>query len=162
MKKAFTLIELLIVIVIIGILAVAALPQYQKMVERSKSAEALSNIGSMRKAQLTYYMEYGQYAMEPTYLDVEFGNFENRTTKNFVYATDISSSGGRDFTVAAWTNTGTLARAAGGKPQYHTHGTGDIMKTEVIGGMQVSTMHDHNDGNGPHQHRIVSNFVFAI
>ncbi|MDD5130223.1 MAG: prepilin-type N-terminal cleavage/methylation domain-containing protein, partial [Candidatus Omnitrophica bacterium] len=45
MKKGFTLVELIIVVIIVGILASIGLTQYNKVVEKSRAAEARMILG---------------------------------------------------------------------------------------------------------------------
>lgn len=58
MKKGFTLLELIIVIIIIGILATLGLTQYGKMVERGRGAEARQLCGNLRSLAAAHYLEY--------------------------------------------------------------------------------------------------------
>ena len=57
----FTLMELLIVVIIIGILATLALPQFSRVIDQSREAEAVNMIGSILSAELLYYQENLRY-----------------------------------------------------------------------------------------------------
>ena len=61
-KKGFTLVELLVVVLIVGILAAVALPQYQKTMERSRAAEALTLLKSVNDAYQLHHLATGSYA----------------------------------------------------------------------------------------------------
>jgi len=60
-RKGFTLIELVIVIVIIGILAVVAVPIYRGYVMRAMLSEGQALVGSVLYAQKAYFAETGQF-----------------------------------------------------------------------------------------------------
>ena len=61
-NKAFTLIELLIAVLIIGILAAIAVPKYREAVEKSIMQEAITNLKSISQAQDIFYLQNGRYA----------------------------------------------------------------------------------------------------
>ena len=69
-RKGFTLIELLVVVLILGILAAMAMPQYFKAVERSRMSEAVSLLGSIAGAQQRKYLQIGKYIEKYDGLDV--------------------------------------------------------------------------------------------
>lgn len=68
--KGFTLIELLVVVLIIGILAAVAVPQYQVAVAKSRYVKAMNLLESIYRAQQVYYMANGVYAKDVADLDV--------------------------------------------------------------------------------------------
>ncbi|MDD5304186.1 MAG: prepilin-type N-terminal cleavage/methylation domain-containing protein [Elusimicrobia bacterium] len=66
----FTLIELLVVVLIIGILAAIAVPQYFKVVEKGRFSEATSCFSTLKGAQERYYLKYNTYTNSTSMLDV--------------------------------------------------------------------------------------------
>ena len=67
----FTLIELLVVVLIIGILAAVALPQYQKTVWKSRNATLKNLVKTVAQAEQAYYMANGKYAADFDELSVD-------------------------------------------------------------------------------------------
>jgi type IV pilus assembly protein PilA len=119
MRKGFTLVELLIVIIIIGILATMAVPQYQKMVNRAKWAEAISLVDSLKTAENLYYAENSAWSVatiKPGGTKPWFDAYVDTTTitgnRNFnfsaskvpaglLYAVPTSGAANDDFTTIA-------------------------------------------------------------
>ena len=82
-KSGFTLIELLVVVLIIGILAAVALPQYKLAVEKSRVVQLLAALKPLAEAEETYYLEHGTYTTKVGELDIGYAyNSENFTLKN--------------------------------------------------------------------------------
>ena len=78
-KKAFTLLELIILIIIIGVLASLAIPRFLGIVEFSRSVEALSSIGTISRSMERCFMGTNDYDLcllnspgpDPDNLDVD-------------------------------------------------------------------------------------------
>ena len=71
-KSGFTLVELAVVVVIIGVLAAFGVPRFMDAVERSKAAEAFGYLDAVRSGQERYHAREGIYAAHLTDLDVKF------------------------------------------------------------------------------------------
>ena len=94
----FTLIELLVVVLIIGILAAMAMPQYFKAVERSRMTEAITIMDSIVKAQRRKFMQTNRYAATFEGLDVS----PKGATGNgyFTKGDPVTGAGGNGFEIS--------------------------------------------------------------
>lgn len=60
-KQSFTLIELMIVVVIIGIMAGVGIPSYQKAIEKNEERTAVVKLQAMRAGMIIYKAKHGSY-----------------------------------------------------------------------------------------------------
>jgi type IV pilus assembly protein PilA len=110
-RKGFTLVELAVVIVIIGVLAAFGVPRFLKSVERSKAAEAFAYLAAVRSSQERYQAQNGIYAADPTALDIVAG-----APKYFTVGTIAAGSTGS--LQDSWTLTLTRTGASAGYGAY--------------------------------------------
>jgi|GEM_PF-2164330 len=129
LNKGFTLVELLIVIVIVGILALAAILLVSNYVDRAKAAEAETAIGSIKRHLEVYFTEFDTDAADMATLEadgyVTTGSFNGQYYDTYTWGGAIANHRYVGDIVAT-------ARANSGAPEvtitYAADGTASIAR----------------------------------
>lgn len=112
MKKGFTLIELIIVVLIISILATLAIPQYIKAVERAKGGEARFHLRQIAGALGQYRAYYNHY------IDITSANNNGEFGPALEEFMEINLTGDKD-----WNYTVDAIGTAGAEDQFDANAT---------------------------------------
>jgi prepilin-type N-terminal cleavage/methylation domain-containing protein len=104
-RKGFTMIELMVVVVIVGILAAIAIPIYGKYIKNARLSEATGRIGEIITASKAWAQENQDASGNPTWPSAAGGIVDLSATPNFTYA--ITAGGGADATATQFDITAT-------------------------------------------------------
>jgi type IV pilus assembly protein PilE len=104
MRKGFTLIELIVVVIIIAILASFAVPQYITSIERAKKAKAENALGIIAQAEKMYRAE------NDTYVNFASGAAD-ATLGSYVELDEVDNDTDWNYQVTGATTTAFLATA---------------------------------------------------
>ncbi len=137
-NQGYTILELLMVIIVIGILSAISLPSFLSQANKARQTEAKTYIGSMNRAQQAEYMEQGSFTVDAG----ELGLGISSETANYIYRISVGSAAGNSvvnraipsdgsFSNVPGLQSGALAYLGGVKAGRHS-GTGEASTLSVI------------------------------
>ncbi|MEL6471122.1 MAG: type IV pilin-like G/H family protein [Cyanobacteria bacterium J06623_4] len=85
--EGFTLIELMVVIVIVGMLSAIALPSFLNQANKAKQSEAKTYVGAMNRAQQAHFLERNKFAGRLSDLGVGI----NSVTQTYSYGMTLAT-----------------------------------------------------------------------
>jgi len=119
-NKGFTLIEVLMVVVIIGILASIALPQYAQFTSKAKVSEAVGVASAIRSAEEIYKMQFNAFSADlagagftaPTMKYWGAPTYTPNSPSAGNYTVKFVMTGSTDWIQMVGSNTGTVSWSA--------------------------------------------------
>ncbi len=85
-ESGFTLLEIIIVIIIVGVLASLALPKFFKTVEYSRATEALASLNAVRQSMERCYLQRASYATCNAFANLDMEDPANSPNNHFTYS----------------------------------------------------------------------------
>ena len=101
--KGFTLVELVIVIVIVGILSIVAVPIYRGYTKKAMATEGKALLGAIQTAQKIYFAEYASFATQTATSFSSVLDVDARSNKYFTAFTVTPTNGGQSPSFTAST-----------------------------------------------------------
>jgi type IV pilus assembly protein PilA len=132
LKKGFTLLEVMIVVIIIGVLAAIALPNYITALEKGRSGEAATNVGAIRTAIDRYWYQNAAFPADLNSLDIDNPNSQTNALYSYTIANNGTTASTRAYTVTATRTVGSTPYTLTWKQDSNT--SAKLLRSANLGG----------------------------
>lgn len=119
-NKGFTLLELLVVVLIIGVLTLIVVPQYLRAVARARISEMVMLASRLHEEEKSYFLVNGQYASDLSKLDIDW---DSCNTSYCFYGKLRAGIGSDNYAAGYWLIVGLRNMTGANFPSIETYQT---------------------------------------